>query len=142
MASNVPTIKQINWIAVILQILLIGIIIYVYRLLNIGDPFIFGALTYLILSFGLKNLLSTDHRQGIKLVKQQKYADAIHYFKKSVDYFSKNAWVDKYRFLTLLSFSNITFSFARGLFSIIAFKTTNQIRGSIPIFRYFDYFIC
>lgn len=109
MASKVPTVKQIAWIAVFLQILLIGIFIYVYRLLNIGDPFIFGALTYLILSFGLKNILTKDHRQGINLVKQQKFADAIHYFEKSVDFFSKNAWVDKYRFLTLLSPSKMSY---------------------------------
>lgn len=109
MASKVPTVKQIAWISVIPQILLIGIFIYVFYLLNVRDPFVFGALTYLILSFGLKNLLTKDHRQGINLVKQQKFADAIHYFEKSVNFFSKNAWVDKYRSLTLLSPSKMSY---------------------------------
>lgn len=109
MASKVPTVKQIAWTSVIPQVLLIGILIYVFYLLNIGDPFIFGALTYLILSFGLKNLLTEDHRQGINLTKQQKFADAIHHFEKSVSFFSQNAWVDKYRFLILLSASKMSY---------------------------------
>src|SRR5688572_29000099 len=109
MASNVPTIRQIDWIAVIPQILLIGIFIYFYHLLNIGDPFILGALTYLILSFGLRYIFTTAHRKGINLVKQQKFTDAIPYFEKSVDFFSKNSWIDKYRFLTLLSPSKMSY---------------------------------
>jgi len=109
MASNVPTVRQIAWASVIPQILLIGIFIYIFYLLNIGDPFIFGALTYLILSFGLKYIFTSAHRKGINLVKQQKFADAIHYFEKSADFFFKNSWIDKYRFLTLLSPSKMSY---------------------------------
>lgn len=109
MASNVPTVRQIAWTSVISQILLIGIFIYIFHLLNIGDPFIFGALAYLILSFGLRYIFTAAHRKGINLVKQQKFGDAIPYFEKSVDYFSANSWMDKYRFLTLLSSSKMSY---------------------------------
>ncbi|MDQ3063167.1 MAG: hypothetical protein M3R14_09965 [Acidobacteriota bacterium] len=109
MASTVPTVKQIAWTSLIPQLLLIGLFIYVFHLLNVGDPIIFGALTYLVLSFGLRNLVAKNHRKGVNLVKQQKFADAIPYFQKSVDYFSKNAWVDKYRFLIILSSSKMSY---------------------------------
>ena len=66
-------------------------------------------MTYLVLSFGLRNLVAKNHRKGVNLVKQQKFADAIPYFQKSVDYFSKNAWVDKYRFLIILSSSKMSY---------------------------------
>jgi tetratricopeptide (TPR) repeat protein len=109
MASNVPMIKQFAWTSIVPQLLLIGLLIYIYHLLDFDEPFIFGALTYSIIAFGLRNLIAKNHRQGIKLVKQQKFADAITYFEKSVDYFSTNSWVDKYRFLTLLSSSKMTY---------------------------------
>jgi tetratricopeptide (TPR) repeat protein len=45
----------------------------------------------------------------MKLVKQQKFAAALPLFEKSVGYFSKNNWIDKYHFLTLLSSSKMTY---------------------------------
>lgn len=109
MASNVPTVRQIAWISLVPQLMLMGLLIYLFHLLEFGDPFLYGALTYLVLSFGLRNLVAKNHRQGMKLVKQQKFEEAIPLFEKSVEYFTKNAYVDKYRFLTLLSSSKMTY---------------------------------
>ena len=109
MASNVPTIRQLSWLSFFPQFIFIGLIIYLYHLANFEEPFIFGALTYSLLAFGLRKLIAKNHRQGMSLVKQQKFADALPYFEKSVEYFSKNNWVDKYRFLTLLSSSKMTY---------------------------------
>ncbi|KEY17906.1 tetratricopeptide repeat protein [Kaistella antarctica] len=109
MASHVPTIKQIAWISVVPQLILVGILVYLYFLFGSKEPLIFGALTYLILSFGLRNFVAKDHRQGMKLVNQKKYEEAIFFFRKSVEYFTRNSWIDKYRFLTLLSSSKLTY---------------------------------
>ncbi|MBP1637986.1 MAG: hypothetical protein H6Q18_775 [Bacteroidetes bacterium] len=109
MKSNVPTVRQIAWVSMIPQLILMGLIIYGYYLLDFEDPLLFGLLTYLILSFGLRSMVLKDHKQGIKLLKQQQFADAISLFEKSVVFFTKNAWVDKYRFLTLLSSSKMTY---------------------------------
>ncbi len=109
MASTVPIVRQIAWISLIPQLLLMGLFIYVFHLLNLVNPFIFGALTYLILSFGLRNLIAKNHRKGINFIKQQKFTDAIPYFHESIDYFSKNAWIDKYRFMTILSSSKMSY---------------------------------
>ena len=109
MASNVPTVRQIAWISLIPQLLLMGLLIYIFHLLEFGDAFLYGAATYLVLSFCLRNFVANDHRQGMKLVKQQKFVEAIPLFEKSVDFFTSNAWVDKYRFLTLLSSSKMTY---------------------------------
>ncbi len=109
MSSNVPTVRQVTWAAVIPQILVIGSFIFTFYLLNTGNSAFYGALTYLALSFGLKSILTKDHRRGINFVKQQNFADAIPYFEKSVDFFSKNSWIDNYRFLTLLSSSKMSY---------------------------------
>jgi tetratricopeptide (TPR) repeat protein len=111
MASNIPIIRQLSWLSVVPQLIVIGLLIFLYHLAGVEEeePFIFGALTYSLLAFGLRNLIAKNHRQGIRLVKQHKFGDAIPYFEKSVDYFNKNNWVDKYRFLTLLSSSKMTY---------------------------------
>jgi tetratricopeptide (TPR) repeat protein len=109
MASNVPTVRQIAWVSLIPQLLFMGLIIFIYNLLEFGDPFLYGTFTYLIISFGLRNLVAKDHRQGMKLVKQQQFETAIPQFENSVAFFTKNNWIDKYRFLTLLSYSKMTY---------------------------------
>lgn len=109
MASNVPIVRQIAWVSLLPQLLLMGVFISIFYILDVEEPFIPGALAYLILSNGLRYLIPKYHRQGMKLVKRQKFAEAIPFFEKSVEYFSENKWVDKCRFLTLLSSSKMTY---------------------------------
>jgi tetratricopeptide (TPR) repeat protein len=42
-------------------------------------------------------------------VKAHKFTESIPFFEKSVSHFTNNNWVDKYRFLTLLSISEMTY---------------------------------
>ncbi len=109
MASIVPTVRQTAWVSLIPQLVVMGLLILLYSLLQIGDPVIYGVLTYLVISFALRNFIPKDHRQGMKLVRQQNFKDAIPFFEKSVDFFTKNSWLDKYRFVVLLSSSNMTY---------------------------------
>ena len=107
MASNVPIIRQIAWMSTIPHIFILGLLIGIYHFFGFAEPTLWGALTMIALSFGLKALITKDHLQGIQLVKQKKFAEAIAFFEKSVAYFSKNRWIDKYRFWTLLSSSKM-----------------------------------
>ena len=109
MASSVPTVKQVAWISLIPQLTVMGLLIYVLYIFHSPEPFLYGALTYLGLSFFLRNFVAKDHRDGMRLVKQNNFEDAISKFKKSVTFFTKNNWLDKYRFLTLLSSSKMTY---------------------------------
>lgn len=109
MASNVPTVRQVAWISIVPQFLFMGLLIFGYYLGGVRDYFLYGALTYLAISFGLRYFIPSDHRQGMTLVKQKNFQEAIRYFQKSYDFFNKHSWVDKYRFLTLLSSSKICY---------------------------------
>ncbi len=109
MASNVPTIRQISWLSFIFQLILVVLMTYLYHLASVDEAFIFGALTYSIVAFLFRNLIAKRHRQGMKLVRKQKFEEALPYFEKSVEYFSENRWVDKYRFLTLLTSSRMSY---------------------------------
>jgi hypothetical protein len=111
MASKVPTIKQVAWISIIPQFSFIGVLILIYSKLGLEllEVIFCSSLTYLVISFSLRTLLTKNFRQGIKLVKQQDFSSAIPFFEKSVNFFTKNRWIDKYRFITLLSSSKISY---------------------------------
>ncbi len=109
MASKVPVTRLISWYAFIPQIIIIWLLYLLYQEIDFGDPFLMAALTWAILAIGLRNLIAKKHRQGIRLVKQYKFKEAIPFFEQSIIYFTKNRWVDKYRYLTLLSVSGMSY---------------------------------
>jgi tetratricopeptide (TPR) repeat protein len=109
MPAKIPTVRQIAWISLIPQMLVLGTLIAIFYFLNIREPLMAGAATYLTISFGLRTFIPKYHRKGISFVKQKQFEKAIPYFEKSVDYFTRYSWIDKYRYLTLLTSSAITF---------------------------------
>ena len=109
MASNVPIIRKIEPLFLIPHYAIMGLLVYIYYLLELKDYLPAGIVTFFILALALRNFISGRHRQGMRLVKQNKFKEAIPLFEKSVEYFTRNEWVDKYRYLTLLSPSKITY---------------------------------
>jgi tetratricopeptide (TPR) repeat protein len=109
MNSKVPILRQISWISIIPQFMIMGIILIIWILLNVSDPFLNMILTYLIISISLRFLIPHDHRKGMSLVKQEKFAEAIDFFEKSYAFFSQHNWIDKFRFVTLLSSSRMCY---------------------------------
>ena len=109
MSAQIPTLRQTAWISLIPQLMFMGLLTLGFYLVESNEPVLYGAITYLAFSFGLKMYFAKYHKQGIALANQQKYSDAITYFEKSYDFFSKNSWIDKYRYLTLLDSSKICY---------------------------------
>lgn len=109
MASNPPVIKQVAWVSLIPQIAFIFILIAIYNYFGFKDAGLFGALTYLVLSMGLRYFIPKNHREGIQLTKINQFEKAIAEYEKSYQFFTKNDWIDKYRFITLLSSSKMNY---------------------------------
>jgi len=109
MASNVPTVRQIAWISMVPQLLVMGLLIFGYYLAGSQEFLFYAPFTYLAISNALRYLIPKDHRQGMNLVKQKYFQEAIPCFKKSYEFFTRYSWVDKYRFLTLLSSSKMCY---------------------------------
>ncbi|WP_269241858.1 tetratricopeptide repeat protein [Flavobacterium limnophilum] len=109
MASKIPVIKQVAWISLIPQIAFILILISIYNQFGFKDAGLYGALTYLILSMGLRYFIPKNHREGMKLTKNNQFEKAIAEYEKSYQFFTKNDWIDKYRFITLLSSSKMNY---------------------------------
>ena len=111
MASSKPIVRQTAWISLIPQLLFMAILCAIY-IIFIEPIFLaieLALITYLFLSVTLKFSISHNHRKGIALFKVGKYEQAINEFQKSYSFFSKYTWIDKYRFITLLSSSKISY---------------------------------
>ena len=109
MSSKVPTVKQTAWISLLPHLLIIVFLIGIYYLVNPENAILFGVFTYLILSFSLRRLVPKDHRNGIIKNNVSNFREAISDFEKSYFFFKKHEWVDKYRYITLLSSSKISY---------------------------------
>jgi len=70
---------------------------------------IVAAVVYLVLRFLLQSVVAKDHRRGIRKIQQHKFEEALDCFKRSTEFFTQNSWVDRYRFITLLSSSKMTY---------------------------------
>jgi tetratricopeptide (TPR) repeat protein len=64
---------------------------------------------YLLYSRGSKILLLRHHRNGMQQLVQQQFEEAIKSFQKSADFFTKYGWIDRFRAITFLSPSAISY---------------------------------
>lgn len=102
-------IRETAWISIIPHLAVMALIILVWYQLTPQNTALYGSLSYLILSIGLRYIIPKSHREGISLVKSLKYEQALSKFEKSYQFFSGNNWIDKYRYIVLLSSSKIAY---------------------------------
>lgn len=110
MSSSHAIVKQINWLFLVPQILLLILFNYIYYLIGISDFFIFGVITYLIISYTTIAIIPRHHRTGIFFVKKGLYDKALEEFRLSYEFFNRHKWVDKYRCFFLFSSSCSSYS--------------------------------
>jgi tetratricopeptide (TPR) repeat protein len=109
MSSKTPTIKQVAWISILPQMIVMGLFMLLWYQYDQQDFIIYGTASYLILFYILRRLIPKNHRTGMKEVRTENFERAIANFEKSYAFFKKHDWIDKYRFLVLLSSSSITY---------------------------------
>lgn len=117
MRTIIPVIGLTRFSAFILQVLLIFIFSYVFYRFNVPYALVFGILTLYVIQYILRQSISKYHRKGIKLVLKEEFEKAIPYFEKSVLFFEKRKWIDRYRLFILLSSSQISY-LEMGLYNI------------------------
>jgi tetratricopeptide (TPR) repeat protein len=109
MAANVPITRQIAWLSLVPHVLVISLFLCGGYIIDPEYGPYLGILLYLALAYGLKSWLAGDNQRGMRLVKRRSFEEAIPFFERSVAYFTKNSWIDNYRFLTLLSSSQMSY---------------------------------
>ena len=109
MASSIPIVRQISWIAVIP---LIGTYIVAItgasHLAGEVGPFL-GVAFVLAYSYISRLLIARDHRTGIAYVKTGQFAEAIPHFKRSFEFFDRHSWIDRYRSIVMMSASAMSY---------------------------------
>ncbi|MCA9103431.1 MAG: hypothetical protein KDA63_19885 [Planctomycetales bacterium] len=109
MTGRLPLLRQISWYAVAPQIIALtsAIALATYLLADAG--LYVGGFLYLAYSSGSRQLIPRYHRRGIRLVRQQQFDRAIPLFEKSLAFFDRNSWLDRYRSIVLMSASAISY---------------------------------
>ena len=110
MASKAPIIRQVAWLSVLPQLALIVCIIVFAYFLGFRYFVLAGAIIYLTISFLLQFGIPFHHRKGVALFKKGSFLEAIPFFEKSYAFFKRNAWIDKYRYIILLSSSRVSYT--------------------------------
>ncbi|MCF2489899.1 tol-pal system YbgF family protein [Dyadobacter sp. CY347] len=106
---SLPVVKKIAWISLVPQLGLLAILTGLYYILGVKHAILFSALTYLMMSNLARFLVLKHHNRAVKFVKAEDFRSAIRGFQSSYDFLSTYPWIDKYRYMTLLSSSKLSF---------------------------------
>lgn len=113
MATSIPFLRTKRiWYYMIPQILFLYVLFYLSSLFISEDEFtviLSSIAVYYFTIYCLRKLVASDHRKAIDMLKKGDYEAAMAGFKRSAEFFTKNSWVDRYRFITLLSASKKTY---------------------------------
>ncbi|PHS00948.1 MAG: hypothetical protein COA78_23195 [Blastopirellula sp.] len=104
MTQRVPTVRPISWLATIPQFIAGGVAIVIGCLVTQstnGVPL--GAGVYLIYSLGSRSIIPAAHCRGMRLFQNQKFEEAILAYEESYEFFTRYAWLDKYRSITMMT---------------------------------------
>lgn len=105
MASKIPLRGRISWLALIPQVLILFGIGAGYYFLWPKELYFKTFGTYFVIALLLGNLVPFYHRKAIRLVKKNKWEEAIPCFQLSYKFFKKHQWVDRFKCVTVMSSS-------------------------------------
>jgi len=109
MSANVPIVRQVSQSAILIIILVWAVFIAFFTILFQKHGIFIGVVLFSALFILLQQLIPLSHNKGMKAIKQKDFKTAIEHFELSLIFFTKNAWVDKYRAVTMLSASKMCY---------------------------------
>ena len=113
MATKSPVVRPYAWVSIPIHLgVMAGFVALAHLLLRPASPdtaLIAGAVAYLVLSRGSRAVLAREHTRGMRAVRAKRYAEAIPHFEASYDFFTRHAWIDRWRYVVLLSSNAIPY---------------------------------
>ena len=105
MASKVAFVKQeTNWFALFPKLLVVGILCLCFYPIDKQNFFFIAFFIYFLLTLLARWLFFPNALyEGIKLIREAKFQEAIPVLQQTIDYYLQNSWIDKYRFWLLIS---------------------------------------
>lgn len=110
MSANVPISYSISWKGILIIITIWIIFMFVFGWMFPPDGIFIGMVVFGILSFILRNTITKSHIRGMRAIRKNDFETAIEHFNQSHLFFSKHCWVDKYRSITILSYSKMCYT--------------------------------
>jgi tetratricopeptide (TPR) repeat protein len=111
MSSKTPIIRQVSWIYILPQLAIMAAFMAATQALlhlpNFAHSMIIGLAAYLIYSHGMRVMVLRVHRRAMGLVRRRDFRGAIKNFEESYRSLSQQPWVDRFRWIILLSPSSI-----------------------------------
>lgn len=108
MSSSLPVIRQVAWLSLVPQLVVVVALVAAERALQVPVPFS-GLACYLVLLIVLRRAIPRHHRRGMALFRRERFGEAIPEFRCSYDFFTKHAWLDRWRSVSMLSSSRIPY---------------------------------
>ncbi len=134
MKSN-SVFKQSAWIYWIPQLIVMCLIILIWYQIRPSNAALFGSIIYFFIAISLKIVIPKSHRFGMRNIKTKKFKDAIAYFEKSIVFFDKYDWLDKYRFIFLLSASKMAYREMAYCNIAYCYVQLNKLKGALKFYE-------
>ena len=139
MNNDLPNVRKIAWLPVTLHIVFQAALIYsLWRSWfpnNLPLAMICGAGGYLVYSRLSRAIVLRHHRQGVKLLKAGMYQEAIEEFQSMYDILDRHKWIDRYRYVLLLSETSIPYGVSALCNIAYGYWMLNQNAKSLEYYR-------
>ena len=109
MSSDIPVVHQERWLGYLALLVVYVAIAITLAVCNVREPELVALGVLVSVRLILWNAVAWSHRRGMRLVKQERWADAIPCFERSYEFFTKHRWIDRWRALTMLSASKLEY---------------------------------
>jgi hypothetical protein len=88
---------------VITVVIVLALVAGGWLVTNSPTGVLWGVGIYFAYAWLTRSLIPREHRRGIRLVRQGRYEEAIPAFENSLSFFTRHAWIDRLRAITMLS---------------------------------------
>ena len=99
-----PIVRPVSWLNAAINISVLAIFVLVgWAVWRSEIGVVVGAFVYVVLSQTLRRVLCRHQRMAIGHCRRNEFEQAIPEFERSLAFFRKHEWVDRFRAVTLLS---------------------------------------
>ena len=111
MSQRVPIVRRISWPGVLPQLVaVVACILISTAILGASSNSVaMGAFCYLAYSLGSRAVLLRQHHAGIRATQAGQYEAATRHFQSSYEFLQRRPWIDRYRYIVLMSPSACSF---------------------------------
>lgn len=100
---------SVSAMSLLIQGIFLMLLYFLFVYSGADEPFLWAAMAYLMLSYGLRYFVPLQHRKGIRQLKEGNYEAAQESFHKSYVFFTRFKWLDTFRALTVFTVSKMSF---------------------------------